>query len=128
MSKQGFRELNVWQKAKDLAVAVYRFTEDGELGKDFGLRDQIRRSAVSIASNLAEGDERETDKEAVRFFFMAKGSLGELRTQLQIALETGRLGKESYESLEHDCKRLGQMLGRLIQARSLPYSKSGPIV
>jgi four helix bundle protein len=85
MSKRGFKELTVWQKAKDLAVTIYRLTEDGRLGKDFGLRDQIRRSAVSIASNLAEGDERGTDKEAVRFFFIAKGSVAELRTQLQIA-------------------------------------------
>jgi len=118
MSKKGFRELNVWQKAKDLAVAVYRVTDNGALRKDFGLRDQMRRSAVSIASNLAEGDERETDKEAVRFFYVAKGSLAELRTQLQISLETGQLGMESYDLLEHDCQRLGQMLGKLIQARS----------
>ena len=82
---KGFEELKVWQKAKDLAVLIYKITSDGKLSKDFGLRDQIRRSAVSIASNIAEGDERETDKESVRFFYIAKGSLAELRTQLMIA-------------------------------------------
>ena len=76
----------VWQKAKDLAGMVYRVSEGGALGRDFGLQDQIRRSAVSVASNLAEGDERNTDKEFVRFFFIAKGSLAELRNQAQIAL------------------------------------------
>jgi len=68
MGKKGFRDLVVWQKAKDLAVKIHQLSENGALGRDFGLCDQIRRSAVSIASNLAEGDERDTDKEAVRFF------------------------------------------------------------
>jgi four helix bundle protein len=68
MGKKGFRELIVWQKAKDLAVTIYRVSEEGALSRDYGLRDQIRRSAVSVASNLAEGDERDTDKESVRFF------------------------------------------------------------
>ena len=64
---------------------------------DFGLRDQVRRSAVSVASNLAEGDERDTDKESVRYFFIAKGSVAELRTQLQIAHESGYLNGTIYE-------------------------------
>lgn len=75
MGREGFKELKVWQKAKDLAVDIYRLTTEGELNSDYGLRDQIRRSAISIASNIAEGDERDTDKESVRFFYIAKGSL-----------------------------------------------------
>ena len=117
MGKKGFRDLIVWQKAKDLAVTIYRVSEEAALGRDYGLRDQIRRSAVSIASNLAEGDERDTDKESVRFFYIAKGSLAELRTQLQIAFETGRLEKAFYETVEADCETLGKMIGSLIQAR-----------
>lgn len=119
MGKKGFRDLIVWQKAKDLAITVYKITENSRVRKDHGLCDQIRRSAVSIASNLAEGDERDTDKEAVRFFYMAKGSLAELRTQLQIALETGQLSNEPYDLIEQDCARLRQMLGKLIRARSV---------
>ena len=99
MGKRGFKDLIVWQKAKDLAGRVYRVSEGGSLGRDFGLRDQIRRSAVSIASNLAEGDERDTDKESVRFFFIAKGSLAELRTQAQIAYEVGYLEKNFMRAL-----------------------------
>ena len=117
MGKKGFRDLIVWQKAKDLAVTIYRVSEEAALGRDYGLRDQIRRSAVSIASNLAEGDERGTDKESVRFFYIAKGSLAELRTQLQIAFETGRLEKAFYETVEADCETLGKMIGSLIQVR-----------
>jgi four helix bundle protein len=117
MGKKGFRDLIVWQKAKDLAVTIYRVSEEGALNRDYGLRDQIRRSAVSVASNLAEGDERDTDKESVRFFYIAKGSLAELRTQLQIAFETGRFDKAFYETVETDCETLGKMIGSLIQSR-----------
>src|SRR5213594_3399045 len=98
MGKKGFRELVVWQEAKTLAVRLCVLSEKGELGTDFWLRDQICRSAISIASNIAEGDERDTDKEAIRFFFIAKGSLAELRTQIQVAHEAGRMKKELYDA------------------------------
>jgi len=122
MGKKGFRDLIVWQKAKDLAVTIYRVSEEGALSRDYGLRDQIRRSAVSVASNLAEGDERDTDKESVRFFYIAKGSLAEVRTQLQIAFETGQLDKAFYETVEADCETLGKMIGSLIQSRRNSHS------
>src|SRR6266498_6100970 len=89
MSRGGFRSLVVWQKSRDLAVAIYKLTNDGLIARDFGLVDQMRRSAVSVPSNIAEGDERETDKEAVRFLYVAKGSLAELMTQLEIAYLVG---------------------------------------
>lgn len=89
----GYRNLMVWQKAKALAVRFYLVSDIGPLSRDFGLRDQMRRAAVSVPSNIAEGDERDSDKDAVRFLFIAKGSLAELRTQLEIAVETGRLSR-----------------------------------
>jgi len=76
-----FQELKVWQKAKDLAVYLYKLTMKGTFAKDFGLRDQIRRAAVSIPSNIAEGDELDTNKQAVKFFYIAKGSSAEVLTQ-----------------------------------------------
>jgi four helix bundle protein len=117
MGNKGFKDLKVWQKAKDLAVLIYEISEDGKFGRDFGLRDQMRRSSVSIPSNIAEGDERDTDKESVRFFHIAKGSLAELITQVQIAYEIGHLPKSQYESIEHDCEELGRMIGKLIKVR-----------
>jgi four helix bundle protein len=117
MGKKGFRDLVVWQKAKDLAVIIYRISQEGAISRDFGLRDQIRRNVVSIASNLAEGDERDTDKESVRFFHIAKGSLAELRTQIEIAYEIGYLDKRLYETIEDKCSTLGKMIGSLIKAR-----------
>lgn len=80
----GYRQLIVWQKAKAVAVATYRFTGRDELAKDFSLKDQMRRSAVSIPSNIAEGEERGTDKDTSRFLYIAKGSCAELITQLEI--------------------------------------------
>lgn len=114
----GYQDLFVWQKAKDLAVLVYKVCNEGKLSKDFSLRDQIRRAAVSVPSNVAEGDERDTDREAVRFFYMAKGSLAELRTQLQIAFEVGYLEEELHKRLDREASSLANMLGRLIGARS----------
>lgn len=119
MGKDGFRSLNVWQLAKSMAVSVYKVTEAGRLGRDFGLRDQMRRAAVSVPSNIAEGDERNTDKDAVRFFFMAKGSLAELITQIEIALEIRYLSPDQAELLFKDAEKLGRMLGALIKARSI---------
>jgi len=70
---KGFKELLICQKASDLAVLIYKITNESEFKKDFGIRDQIRRAVISIPSNIAEGDERDTDKEAVRFFLLPKG-------------------------------------------------------
>ncbi len=117
MGKQSFKELVVWQKAKELAVSVYRITEKQPLSHDFSLRDQMRRSAVSAPSNLAEGEERNTNKEAIQFFYIAKGSLAELRTQLQIAYEMNLLEQAVYRELENRCEILAKMIGRLIQVR-----------
>jgi four helix bundle protein len=117
MGNKGFRDLIVWQKGKDLAVDIYKITNERNFAKDFCLRDQIRRSVISISSNIAEGDERDTDKEAVRFFFIAKGSLAELSTQLQIASEIGYLDIKVYNDIEKRLAELGKMLGSLIKAR-----------
>lgn len=118
MGRQGFKELLVWQQAEDLAVQVYRISNASDLNKDFGLRDQMRRSAVSVACNLAEGDERGSDRDAVRFFYMAKGSVAELRTQIQIARDVGLLNHLLYEEVESACVRIGKMIGALIKVRS----------
>ena len=114
----GFRDLKVWQEGKRLAVTIYKITNAGLFSRDFGLRDQIRRAAVSVPSNIAEGDERSTNKEAVRFLYIAKGSLAELQTQLEIAYEIAYIGREELDDLESTCSSLGKMLGSLIKVRS----------
>lgn len=117
MGKRGFKDLLVWQKAKVLAVSIYRVTETGKISQDFGLRDQMRRAAVSVCSNIAEGDERDSDKDSTRFFCIAKGSLAELVTQLEIALEIEYINPEKMNELGKECEEIGRMLGALIKAR-----------
>jgi four helix bundle protein len=82
-----FEDLQVWTKSRDLSVAIYRVTETGAFAKDFGLRDQIRRAAVSVMSNIAEGFERYSIPEFQRFLSMARGSASEVRSQLHLARE-----------------------------------------
>lgn len=113
----GFRDLAVWRRSKALAVEIYRSTTRGPFSRDFGLRDQIRRAAVSVPSNIAEGEERESNKEAARFFYIAKGSLGELITQIEIACEIGYLNSDEANVLVDECTQLSRMLGSLIKAR-----------
>jgi four helix bundle protein len=112
-----FRKLLIWQRSKALAVAVYRLTADGPLGKDFGLRDQLRRAAVSVCSNIAEGDARRTDKESVQYFFIAKGSLAEVSAQLEIAAEVHPIEPATIADLLRECDELGAMLQALIDHR-----------
>ena len=114
----GFKELKVWRRAKELAVDIYKETQEGPFSRDFGFRDQIRKAAVSVPSNIAEGDERGSNKDAIRFFYIAKGSLAELRTQVEIAFEIGYLASENTKDLDSKSMVIGKMLGSLIKARS----------
>ena len=100
MSHGGFKSLLVWQKAQHLSVRVYQVTRADAFSREFSLVDQMRRAAVSIASNIAEGDERDTDKDAVRFFFIAKGSTAELRSQLDLATKVNLLPNLEFGELE----------------------------
>jgi four helix bundle protein len=113
-----FKDLKVWLQAKDLAVDIYRLTDVGNFVKDFGLRDQMRRSSVSIPSNIAEGDDLDTDKQSIRHFYIARGSIAELRTQLIISMEIGYIPSEKYKVIEKRCDNISAMLTGLIKHRS----------
>jgi four helix bundle protein len=114
-----FQKLRVWQLAKDLAVKIYRLTQEYEFSKDFGFKDQIQRSAVSIPSNISEGDELETDKQSIRHFYIAKGSSAELLTQIMIGQEIGYINSENANQLIEECKLISVMLTKLISARNV---------
>ena len=105
-----FTQLKVWQRGKDLAVFVYEITNRGAFARDYGLRDQIRRATVSIPSNIAEGDELGTDRQDIRFFYMAKGSSAEIRTQAIIAFEIGYLTEKNYSHIAKECESISSML------------------
>lgn len=118
MNKSGFKDLIVWQESKKLAVEIYKLTTNCKFSKDFSFIDQMRKSAISIPSNIAEGDERSSNKDSVRFFYMAKGSLAELITQLEIAKEISYIDDSQLDSLLYSCESIGKKLGSLIKARS----------
>ena len=113
-----FRNLLVWQIAKDLAIKIYKLTREDELSKDFSLRDQMQRAAISIASNIAEGDELGTDKQSIRHFYISRGSVAELTTQLLISYEIGYINNSTKDALINDCDKIRAMLIKLIKARS----------
>jgi four helix bundle protein len=113
-----FQKLKVWQRAKELAVSLYKLTAVGAFSRDYGLRDQIRRAGVSIPSNIAEGDELDTDRQAIRYFYIAKGSSAELLTQVIIANDIGYFTNKDFDLVQKECKAISRMLARLIQARS----------
>ena len=112
-----FRGLEVWTLAKDLAVRIYKITNRGIFQKDFGLRDQIRRSSVSISSNIAEGDESGTCKQSIRYFYIAKGSLAEVITQISIAYEIGYISEEEKNAFVEQCEIISKKLYKLIGYR-----------
>ncbi len=99
-----------------IAEEIYRVSSEGALAKDFGFRDHLRRTAVSIPSNIAEGKERETAGEFIRFLYIAKGSTGELRTQLILAHRIGHLDRSGFDPLHTRIADLSNMIGRLISS------------
>jgi len=105
-----FEDLLVWQKSMDLAEKIYRSTEQCRFSKDWGLRDQVRRSAVSVPSNIAEGYERQTTQEYIRHIIIAKGSVGELRTQITLAGRVGHLTPIESSDLVERCLEISRML------------------
>jgi four helix bundle protein len=110
-----FEDLNVWQDARQLVGAVYSASKARAFSQDFGLRDQIRRAAVSTMSNIAEGFERGSRKEFVQFLNIAKGSNGEVRSQLCVAVDQKYMGETEFNSLRELSVALSKKLLALIR-------------
>lgn len=114
MPVQNFEELEIWKDARALTKVIYRLTGDPKFSKDFGLRDQIRRAAVSVMSNIAEGFERGGNQEFIQFLYIAKGSCGEVRAQLYAAMDQNYLDQKVVGDLLKSLKRLSIMIKHLI--------------
>ena len=114
MSIEKYEDLDVWKESMRLAIKIY---ENLVNCKDYGLKNQIQRSAVSIPSNIAEGYDRGTNKEYINFLNIAKGSCAELRTQLYIAKEINILNKKLSNDFIKRTKKISAMLYNLIQVR-----------
>ena len=115
-----FEDIEAWQRARELTKMMYQLTSKGEWAKDFGLRDQIRRAAVSAMSNVAEGFERRGNVEFLRFLNMAKASAGEVRSQLYVALDLGYVDRNEFA----DAFKLAERTSSMIAA-FMGYLKNG---
>ena len=105
-----FEDIKAWQKARSLVREIYQMTGEGKFAKDFSLRDQIRRAAVSVISNIAEGFSRQTDKEFTQFLYIAKGSVSEVQSQLYIALDLYYVSQEEFDSLYKQADEVGRLI------------------
>jgi len=110
-----FEDIEVWQNARKVTKEIYVCSGTGQFSKDYGLRDQIQRAAVSVMSNIAEGFERGSNKEFIQFLFIAKGSAGEVRSQLYIAMDLGYIKKEKFEELNTELTTVSQQLSGFIK-------------
>ncbi len=110
-----FEEINSWQRARSLNKRIYLITETDDFKKDFDLARQIRRCSVSISSNIAEGFERNTDKEFIHFLFIAKGSAGEFRSQLYLAFDLGYITQEAFNELLLEISEISKLLSGFIK-------------
>ena len=108
---QRFTEMEIWKESKSLVKKVYTTTTIGPFSRDWALKDQIRRASISIPCNIAEGFERGGNKEFIQYLSYAKGSAGEVFTQLHIAFDLGYLHKEDFIRLEQQVTRISYMLG-----------------
>ena len=118
-----FEEIKAWQEARELARLVYGVTRNGPLAKDFGLKDQIQRAAVSVGSNIAEGFARNGNKEFVKFLWIAKGSATEVQSQLYTAKDIGYISDVDFNAVYSKAESCIILIYRFLKSlRSSPIS------
>jgi len=110
-----FEDLEAWREARTLVRAVYAVSGAGAFARDLGLRDQIQRASVSAMSNIAEGFERGGKVEFRRFLSMARGSAGEVKSQLYVALDAGHLDRPSFDVLYAQAETVSNLIGGLMR-------------
>lgn len=112
---KSFEEMDVWNKSRMLVNFIYRITKNSEFCRDLSLIDQIRRASVSVMSNIAEGFERGSNTEFMQFLYISKGSAGEVRTQLYVALDQGYITKGEFQEGKGLCVDISGQISGLIQ-------------
>lgn len=118
-----FRDLAVWKRAHDLALAIYRGTSSFPNCERYGLVAQLRRAAVSVVSNIAEGAGRQADREQARFLRIARGSVHEVQCQLLLSRDLAYLSPDRWEALDSEIQEISRMLNGLIRVLPRPISK-----
>jgi four helix bundle protein len=110
-----FEEINSWQKSRLFNKRIYEITENFDFKKDFDLVRQIRRASISISSNIAEGFERNTDKEFIYFLYVSKASAGEVRSQLYLALDLNYISQNEFDELYLNITDISKLLSGFIK-------------
>ena len=110
-----FEEINSWQKARQFNKRIYEITENNNFKKDINLVRQIRKASISISSNIAEGFERNTDKEFIQFLYIAKASAGEVRSQLYLAFDLNYIEKNEFEELFNNISDISKLISGFIK-------------
>ena len=109
-----FEDIKSWQKGRELCRLIYGVTRQTTFRRDYGLCDQIRRAAVSIPSNIAEGFESQNNKTFVRYLYIARASSAEVRSQAYIALDQGYIAQETFDEIYRLCRDIARLLTRFI--------------
>ena len=110
-----FEDIEAWQDSRVLVSTIYGLTRSTGFGRDFGLRDQIQRAAVSVMSNIAEGFERGSNKELLQFLYIAKGSVGEVRSQLYASIDLGYIDKSDFSNASGQALTLSRKIASFIK-------------
>jgi four helix bundle protein len=114
MKIKKFEDIEAWQKSRNIVNSIYKISNKSSFSRDFSLRDQIRRAAISIISNISEGFSRESTKEFIRFLFIAKSSASEVQSQLYIAKDQGYINEkefnEIYDRLDHCSRQISNLI------------------
>ncbi|MBA7605238.1 hypothetical protein ES703_12368 [subsurface metagenome] len=110
-----FEDIKAWQKSRELVKEIYYITNNKKFMKDWSLKEQVRRAAVSIISNIAEGFSRQTDKEFIQFLYIAKGSASEIQSHLYLSLDLGYLSKEEFKKVYIETEEISKMIPGFIR-------------
>ena len=110
-----FEDIEGWKKGRELCQMVYTFTNKGAFSRDYGLRDQIRRAAISVISNIAEGFETQNDRTFIRHLYIAKGSSGEVRAQSYAALDQGYITQAEFDTLYKTTSEVSRLISGFIK-------------
>ena len=114
MKTEGFENLVIWKKARELVNQIYAITRKDKFSKDWALVDQIRKAAISVMSNIPEGFERGSNTEFMQFLYIAKASCGELRSQLMIAFDQGYINKDEFDDIYNLARKVAGIIGNFI--------------
>jgi len=110
-----FEDIQAWQEARKLVTEIYRICDKEPFSKDYDLKSQIRRAAISSLSNIAEGFERQSNKGFIQFLYIAKGSTGEVKAQLYIALDLKYITEQEFKTLQILCENVSKLIGGFIK-------------